>query len=66
VDSATEAPPVDERRDAVVATLADALGEGLVGSHVEAGIEVCVRVTADAWVDAARVLRDRCAMSYFG
>jgi len=66
VDSATEAPPVDERRDAVVAALAEALGDGLVESHVEAGVEVCVRVSADAWVDAGRALRDRCAMSYFG
>ena len=65
MDSEAEAPPVDERRDALVAALGAALGDGLVESHVVPGIDVCVRVTAEAWVDAARALRDRCAMSYF-
>ncbi len=56
----------DEQRDALVAALADALGDGLVESHVEPGVDVWVRVTAEAWVDAARALRDRCGMAYFG
>jgi NADH-quinone oxidoreductase subunit C len=65
VDSEAEAPPVDERRDALVAALDAALGDGLVESHVVPGIDVFVRVTAEAWVDAGNALRDRCAMSYF-
>jgi len=60
-----EAPPVDEQRDALVAALADALGDALVDSHVVPGVDVWVRVTAGAWVDAARALRDRCGMTYF-
>ena len=60
-----QAAPTDEQRDALVATLADALGSGLVESHVEPGVDVWVRVTADAWVETATVLRDRCAMTYF-
>ena len=63
-DEAVEAP-TDEQREALVAALADALGSGLVESHVEPGVDVWVRVTAEAWVDTARALRDRCAMSYF-
>ena len=57
--------PVDEQRAALVAALADALGDGLVESHVDPGVDVWVRVTAGAWVDAARALRDRCGMAYF-
>lgn len=64
-DEVIEAPPVDERRDALVAALGDALGEGLVEHHVAPGVDVWARVDAGAWVDAARTLRDRCAMSYF-
>lgn len=60
-----QADPTDEQRDALVATLADALGSGLVESHVEPGVDAWVRVTADAWVETATVLRDRCAMTYF-
>ena len=40
-------------------------GDGLVESHVDPGVDVWVRVTAGAWVDAARALRDRCGMAYF-
>ena len=57
--------PIDEPRDALVAALADALGSGLAESHVEPGVDVWVRVTAESWVEAGRVLRDRCAMTYF-
>ena len=64
-DEVIEAPPVDERRDALVAALGDALGEGLVEHHVAPGVDVWARVDRGAWVDAARTLRDRCAMSYF-
>ena len=63
--AAIEAPPVDERRDALVAALGDARGEGLVEHHVAPGVDVWARVDAGAWVDAARTLRDRCAMTYF-
>jgi NADH-quinone oxidoreductase subunit C len=63
-----EAPVVveaDEARDAVVAALADALGDGLVASEVQPGVDAWVRVTADAWVAAGEALRDRCGMRYF-
>ena len=49
--------PVDQQRDALVAALADALGSGLAESHVEPGVDVWVRVTAESWVEAGRVLR---------
>jgi len=63
-DEAVEAP-ADEQRDALVAALADALGDALVESHVEPGVDAWVRVDAGSWVEAGRVLRDRCAMTYF-
>ncbi|MBC8196148.1 MAG: NADH-quinone oxidoreductase subunit C [Acidimicrobiia bacterium] len=58
-------PASDAARDAIVATLAEQLGEGLVASEVLAGTDVWVRVTADSWLEAATVLRDRCGMAYF-
>ena len=64
-DEAAEVTPTDEQRGALVAVLADTLGDGLVESHLEPGVDVWVRVTSDAWVDAGRVLRDRCGMAYF-
>ena len=57
--------PTDEQRDALVASLADALGDALLESHVEPGVDVWVRVDAGSWVEAGQVLRDRCAMTYF-
>ena len=48
--------PIDQQRDALVAALADALGSGLAESHVEPGVDVWVRVTAESWVEAGRVL----------
>ncbi len=60
-----EAPAVDAARDALVATLAEALGDGLVASEVQPGVDVWVRVAADSWLAAGVALRDRCGMSYF-
>lgn len=58
--------PADERRDAQVALLSEILGDSLVESHVEPGLDMWIRVRADAWVDAGLALRDKCDMAYFG
>ena len=65
MDTVAEAGPADEARDALVATLAEALGDGLVASEVQPGVDVWVRVAADSWLAAGVALRDRCGMSYF-
>ncbi|MDP6480891.1 MAG: NADH-quinone oxidoreductase subunit C [Acidimicrobiales bacterium] len=58
-------PVADPARDAIVASLADQLGDGLVASEVLAGTDVWVRVTTDSWLATATVLRDTCGMAYF-
>jgi len=52
------APATDAVRDGVVAALEAKLGDRLVASFVQPGVDVCVRVTRDAWADAAQALKD--------
>lgn len=55
----TEAPAVDEARQAVIDLFTEELGDAVVGSHVRAGDDVWIRVTRDAWRSAGYVLRDK-------
>lgn len=59
------AEAVDERRTAVVAALSLTLGSALVGTHIRPGDDLWIRVTADAWADTFRVLRDTHRMRFF-
>jgi NADH-quinone oxidoreductase subunit C len=61
----TEAPPRDERREELMGRLGDALGDGLVATHVEAGRDMWARVSSDAWPHAAEALRDHLGARYF-
>ncbi len=49
----------DEAREAVVSMLRDELGDAVVETHVLAGIDLWVRVTADAWVQAHELAKAR-------
>jgi NADH-quinone oxidoreductase subunit C len=60
-----EAAPTDDARQALLTTLADVLGDGLLGTHLMPGIDVWARVDVERWADAARACRDRLGMSYF-
>ena len=59
-----EAAPVagpdatDPVRSPVIDSLRAKLGDGLVTQHVNPGVDACVRVTRDAWADAAQALKD--------
>jgi len=70
--STTDAPeaepeaPRDERRDAIVAQLVDALGDAVIESHVEAGRDIWVRVATEAWAETASVARNGLGARYFG
>jgi NADH-quinone oxidoreductase subunit C len=44
---------VDERRQAVLDDLTGRLGDGVVGSHIRPGDDLWVRVTREAWPEAA-------------
>jgi NADH-quinone oxidoreductase subunit C len=59
-DTTTETPAedevaveVDERRQAVLDELTTRLGDAVVGSHVRPGDDLWVRVTREAWPEAA-------------
>lgn len=57
--------PRDELREGLLATMAEALGDKLIGSHIEPGRELWVRVEPAAWVEAAELARDRLGCAFF-
>ncbi|HZQ29091.1 MAG TPA: NADH-quinone oxidoreductase subunit C [Acidimicrobiales bacterium] len=59
-----EAPPVDEKRQALLDALTAELGDAVVGSEV-AGGDVWVRVATDRWHDAAAACKHKLDMDYF-
>jgi NADH-quinone oxidoreductase subunit C len=60
-----EAPPRDDEREAMLATLTQALGDDLVGSHISVGRGLWIRVTRDAWFTAAEHARNRLGFHFF-
>jgi NADH-quinone oxidoreductase subunit C len=60
-----DAPATDEVREAIVEALRSELGDEVVGSHIDAGDDLWVRVTRDAWRQAGLVARDRLGFRYF-
>lgn len=68
-DTATPAEPEaprDELRDGLVARLTELLGDGVVESHILPGKDVWIRVSAEAWQQAAESLRITMGARYFG
>jgi NADH-quinone oxidoreductase subunit C len=65
VDEGDEVVESDERRDGLVQAFRDEFGAAVVGSHVEPGVDVWVRVTADSWRAAGEFARDRLGCTYF-
>ena len=61
----TEAPQVDEARQAIVDGLTSELGDAVVGTHVVPGQDVWVRVAREAWRTAGLVVRDHLNFRYF-
>ena len=66
----TEAPPQqdapsDERRDAVVAQLRDAIGDALVAVHLVPGQDLWVRVATSSWAETGQAARDVLGLRYF-
>lgn len=56
---ATEAPPTDDLRDGIVAALQAKLGDAVVETAVQPGVDAWVRVTRDAWATTAQTLKDQ-------
>ena len=65
-ETAPEAPPVDERREAMVASLRTELGDALADSLIRPGADLWVRVETPAWADAGRAVRDVLGCNYLG
>jgi NADH-quinone oxidoreductase subunit C len=60
-----EAPPTDERREALVESVRAELGDALVGSHIRPGDDLWIRVTTEAWRPAGDLVRDKLGCTYF-
>ena len=59
------APETDERREGLVESLRDELGDAVLDHHLRPGDDLWVRVTADAWQAAGRTARDRLDCRFF-
>jgi NADH-quinone oxidoreductase subunit C len=60
-----EAPATDDRREAVLAVLAEHLGDALLDRHIRPGEGLWVRVATEAWATAAEVARDKAGFRFF-
>lgn len=56
---------VDETRDALVASLSEQLGDGIVETFVKPGDDVWIRVTREAWVETANTLKSGMGFGFF-
>lgn len=65
VDENVEPVESDDLRDGLVQAFRDEFGEAVVGSHVDPGVDVWVRVTVDSWRAAGEFARDRLGCTYF-
>lgn len=59
-----ELPPTDTVREEMLATLQAALGDAILGSHVDRG-DLWVRVANASWKQAAQVCKEQLACDYF-
>jgi len=60
-----EAPPRDDRREAILARITEVLGDAVVGSHIRPGDDLWVRVDRDAWPDVHELASRRLGCTYF-
>jgi NADH-quinone oxidoreductase subunit C len=66
IDEAESAEPaVDEARSALLEAVSSELGDAVVGSHLEAGADLWIRVATEAWADTADYLRNRQRFRFF-
>lgn len=60
-----EAVEPDTTREAMLEQLSGELGDALVGSHLEPGIDLTVRVTPDAWATTAGFVKTGMGFAFF-
>ena len=56
---------VDEAREAMLSELSDELGAVIIESFVEPNDDVWIRVSTDAWVTSAEVLKNQLGFGFF-
>jgi len=61
----TEATETDGRREALLAELAEHLGDDLLESHLQPGVQLWIRVAPTAWRRTFAFLRDGLGFHYF-
>lgn len=54
----------DAVREAVAKAFADELGDRFLEQHINPGSDLWIRISPDAWVDAARFARDKLGMTW--
>ncbi|HMS15057.1 MAG TPA: NADH-quinone oxidoreductase subunit C [Microthrixaceae bacterium] len=67
-DTTADVEPVarDEAREQLLGTIRGYLGDAVVGSHILPGRDLWVRVTNEAWAEAAETVRFAMGARYFG
>jgi NADH-quinone oxidoreductase subunit C len=60
----TEEVATDPVREAIAKAFADELGDGFIAKHIKPGSDLCIRIAASSWVDAARFARDKLGMTW--
>ena len=67
-DTTADVEPVarDEAREQLLGTIRGYLGDAVVGSHILPGRDLWVRVTNEAWAEAAETVRYAMGARYFG
>ncbi len=63
--SENEETATDEARQSLLEAMTSELGDALVASHLEPGVDLWVRVANEAWSDTAEYLRERQRFRYF-
>lgn len=64
--TADETPAVtDERRQELAGRFAEALGDGVVETHIRPGDDLWIRVTREVWATTADVARHRLGFAFF-
>lgn len=61
----TDAPQPDPRREALLASLAEHLGDDLLESHLDPGLELWIRIPSSAWKSTMRTIRDDLGFKFF-
>jgi NADH-quinone oxidoreductase subunit C len=64
-DTPADDTPHDDRREALLNRITDALGAAVVGSHIRPGHGLWVRVTRDAWFATGETAKHQLGLRFF-